>query len=126
MASVKATITVGFENRGDAFGFCRVDKGAGVHDEYIGFGRVGGQIHPSRTEVPEHDFRVDQIFGATQRDETDFGGHKKAVRRGDSALATGGETEGLRAGLFVRAEVRVVEYNFRIRGFPSGYDKSFA
>jgi len=126
VASVKATITVGFENRGDAFGFCGVDKGAGVYDEDIGFGRVGGEIHPGRAEVAEHDFRVDKIFGATQRDETDFGGHKKAVRRGDSALATGGEAEGLRAGLFVRAEVRVVEDNFGIRGFPRGYDKSFA
>ena len=56
MASVKATITVGFENRGDAFGFCGVDKGAGVYDEDIGFGRVGGQIHPSRAEVAKHDF----------------------------------------------------------------------
>jgi hypothetical protein len=54
--SVKAAITVGFENRGDAFGFCGVDKGAGVYDEDIGFGRVGGQIHPSRAEVAKHDF----------------------------------------------------------------------
>ena len=126
MAPVKTAIAVGFENRSDALGFCRVDKGAGVYDEDIGFGRVGGQIHPSLAEVAKHDFGVDKIFGATQRDETDFGGHKEAVRRGDSALATGGEAEGLRTGLFVRAEVGVVEDNLGIRGFPGGYDKSFA
>ena len=126
MAPVKTAITVGFENRSDALGFCGVDKSTGVYDEDIGFGRVGGQIHPRRAEVPEHDFRVDQIFGATQRDETDFGGHKGAGRRGDSALLTGWEAEGLRAGLFVRAEVGVVEYNFGIRSFASSDDESFA
>ena len=126
MASVKTTIAVCFENRGDALGFCGVDKCTGVYDEDIGFGRVGGEIHPGRAEVAEHDFRVDKIFGATQRDETDFGSHKEAVRRGDSALATGGETEGLWAGLFVRAEVGVVEDDFGIRSFASSYDESFA
>ncbi len=64
MAPVQAAVAVGFENGSDALGFGGVDKGAGVDDENIGLGGVGSEIHPSGAEVAEHDFRVDQIFGA--------------------------------------------------------------
>ena len=49
-----------------------------------------------------------------------------AGERGKSASASGREAEGLRTGLFVRAEVGVVENNLGIGGFTSGDNKSFA
>ncbi len=55
-AAVEATIAVGFENSGDAFGFSRVNEGAGVDDKDVGFGGVGGEFHASGAKVAEHNF----------------------------------------------------------------------
>jgi len=74
-AAVEAAIAVGFENSGDAFGFGRVNEGAGIDDEDIGFGGVGGEFHAGGAKVAEHDFGIDEILSTTEGDETDFGGH---------------------------------------------------
>ncbi len=55
-AAMKATIAVGFENSGDALGFGRVDEGACIDDEDVGFGGVGGEFHAGGAKVAEHNF----------------------------------------------------------------------
>ena len=50
-AAMKATIAVGFENSGDAFGFGGVDKGTGIDDKDVGFGGVGGEFHAGGAKV---------------------------------------------------------------------------
>ena len=74
-AAMEATSAVGFENSGDAFGFGRVDKGAGIDDEDVGFSGVGGEFHTGGAKMAEHDFGIDEILSTTEGDETDFGGH---------------------------------------------------
>ena len=80
-AAMEATIAVGFENSGDAFGFGRVDEGAGIDDEDVGFGGVGGEFHAGGAKMAEHDFGIDEIFCATEGDQTDFSGHGRRATR---------------------------------------------
>ena len=94
-AAMEAAIAVGFENSGDALGFGRVDEGAGIDDEDVGFGGVGGEFHPGGAKVPEHDFGIDEIFCATEGDQTDFSGHGGEGDVGGGSA--GGEGEGLGA-----------------------------
>jgi hypothetical protein len=55
-ATMEATIAVGLEDGGDAFGFGRVDEGAGINDKDVGFGGVGGEFHAGGAKVAEHNF----------------------------------------------------------------------
>jgi hypothetical protein len=43
-ATVEAAIAMSLKDGGDAFGFCGIDEGAGVDDQDVGIGGVGGQI----------------------------------------------------------------------------------
>ena len=63
---------VGFENRVDAFLLRGIDERAGVHDDDVRSGCVIGDLHAAFDEGAEHDFGVDQVFGATERDQPDL------------------------------------------------------
>jgi hypothetical protein len=41
--------------------------------------RDAGKFVPARGEMAHHDFAVDEIFGATEADETDFQGDSSIV-----------------------------------------------
>ncbi len=82
-----------FENRVDRFLLGRVDETAGVDDEHVGLVRVGGELMPARGELAHHDLAIDQVFGASKTDKTDFQGvfpgdsftlphPRKSLRRG--------------------------------------------
>ena len=50
-----------------------VDKGAGVDDDDLGVGGVGGELGAVVVEQAHHDLGVDEVFGAAERDEADLG-----------------------------------------------------
>jgi hypothetical protein len=58
----------------DGFLLGHVDERAGVDDEDVGEFRIGRERHAGLREVADHDFGVDQVFGAAKRDET-YGCH---------------------------------------------------
>ena len=60
------------QNRLDRFFLGRIDEGAGVDDQDIRFVSVGGDLHPSLQNAPEHDLGIDQILGAAEADHPDF------------------------------------------------------
>ena len=45
-----------------------VDERAGINDHHIGIGGISGHGHASLREVPDHDFGIDQVLGATKGD----------------------------------------------------------
>ena len=59
------------EDRLDRFFLGRIDEGAGVHDQDIGFVGVGGDLHPALEHAAEH-----------ERDAGNGDGHRRRrVRR---------------------------------------------
>ena len=74
--AVQSAIPVGFENGGNAFRFGGINESTGIDDEDVGLGGIRGQIDAGRPEVAQHDFRVDEVFGATQGNQADFGSHE--------------------------------------------------
>ena len=78
----------------DAFLFRHVDERAGIDDEDVGVGGFRGHFHASLAEVADHDFGIDEIFGAAEGDETDFdhgrmGGERERRRSGGVVGAAG-------------------------------------
>ena len=71
-ALVQSAPLVGFENGFDRFFLRRIDKRAGIDHENVGFVGLGRNLHPALQDASEHDFRVDQIFRATETDHSDF------------------------------------------------------
>ena len=59
-----------FENRVDALLLCRVDKRTGVNDDDIRLACVVGNFDAVFEQVPHHDFRIDQVFGAAERNQS--------------------------------------------------------
>ncbi len=53
-------------DRVDAVVLGHVDERAGVDDEDIGEFRIGCERHAGLREVADHDFGVDQVFGAAE------------------------------------------------------------
>ena len=49
-----------------------VDETASVDDQHLGLVRMGGELMPAGGELAHHDFRIDQILGATEADKTDL------------------------------------------------------
>ena len=58
----------GFENGVDGFLFRGIDKSAGVHNEDISFGRIGGDFKSFGFCGSKHDLGIDEIFGAAEAD----------------------------------------------------------
>ncbi len=50
-----------------------VDEGAGVDDDDLGVGGVGGELCAVVVEEAHHDLGVDEVFGAAEGDEADLG-----------------------------------------------------
>jgi hypothetical protein len=59
-----------------------VDEGAGVDDDDVRLGGVGGHGHPGLGQVADHDLGVDQVLGAAKGDEAYFDRHG-GIRSGD-------------------------------------------
>ena len=61
-----------------------VDEGAGVDDEDLGVFGALGQLGAVVVKQAHHDLGVDEVFGAAERDEADFGarGDGCGLRRG--------------------------------------------
>ena len=72
---VFGTFLDGFKDGIDRLRFRHVDERAGIDDEHVGEFGIGREGHTCLREVADHDFRVDEIFGAAERDETDSGLH---------------------------------------------------
>ena len=72
MAAAHAAIAIGVEYRADAFFLGRVDEGAGVHDHDVGLVRVRCQRHSRLVQMARHDFRIDEVLGAAERNQPDF------------------------------------------------------
>ena len=68
----KAPVLMGFENGIDGLLLGRVDERTGVHNEHVGFVRLGGDLHAALQDAAQHHFRVGKIFGTAKADETDF------------------------------------------------------
>ena len=64
-------------HRADALFLRHVDEGTGVDDEHIGQLGLRRHGHASLLEVTDHDFGVDEVFGAAEGDETDFDHNRK-------------------------------------------------
>ncbi len=62
-----------FEDGIDRFLFGGVDEGAGVDDDDVGIGGIGGDLGAGAVEQAHHDFAIDQVLGAAEGDESDFG-----------------------------------------------------
>ena len=52
----------------------RVDEAAGVDDEDLGLFGMGGEASAGAVEQAHHHLRVDEVFGAAQRNEAHGGG----------------------------------------------------
>jgi hypothetical protein len=50
-----------------------VDEAAGVDDDDLGVFGAGGQLGSVVVEQAHHDLRVDEVFGAAERDEAYLG-----------------------------------------------------
>jgi len=66
----------GVVNGANGFLLGHVDEGTGVDDENVGEFGFRGHGHTGLLEVTDHDFGVDEIFGAAEGDESDFN-HEK-------------------------------------------------
>ena len=65
----------------DAFLLCGVDKPAGVDDNHLRVGRIGGDFPAARAQQAQHLFGVDSIFCAAQRDHADCFCHGEFLRK---------------------------------------------
>ena len=72
-AAVLALVLDHFEDGVDGFLFGGIDKGTGVDDDDVGFVGAGDEVGAVVVEETHHDFGVDEVFGAAEGDETDFG-----------------------------------------------------
>ena len=63
------------QHRGNGLFLGRLNEGARVDNQNIGFRRVIGQLNAVVLEFPQHDFRIHQILGTAKTDKTCF--HKK-------------------------------------------------
>ncbi len=72
-AAVLGLVPDHLEDGVDGLLFGGVDKGAGVDDEDFGVAGVGGELGSVVLEQAHHDLGVDEIFGAAEGDEADFG-----------------------------------------------------
>src|SRR6266404_2817860 len=68
----KSALLMRIENRIDRFLLGRIDERARVHDQHVGFLRARCDFHSALQNTPEHDFGVDQVFGATETDHAHF------------------------------------------------------
>ena len=59
----------------EGFVLRRVDEGAGVDDDHVGFRGVGSHGHAGLGEVADHDLGIDQVLGAAKGNEAYFYGH---------------------------------------------------
>ena len=73
-----------FEDGLDRLFLRRVDEGASIDDEHVGFVRVTRDLHPTRENSPEHEFRIDEILGAAKADHADFFGRSGGGGQGGS------------------------------------------
>jgi len=60
------------EDRVDRFLLRRVDESAGIDDDDVRTRRIRREVVAGVARKPEHYFRVDEILGTPERDETDF------------------------------------------------------
>ena len=62
-----------FEDGVDGLLLGGVDEAAGVDDDDVGVFGVGGERGAAVVEQAHHDLGVDEVFGAAEGDEADFG-----------------------------------------------------
>jgi hypothetical protein len=67
-----AAVLVHLEDVADGFLLGGVDEGAGVDDDHVGLFGLRNDLHARLMKMPDHDLAIDEILGATERDETDF------------------------------------------------------
>ena len=96
----------GFQNGIDRFLFRGIDESAGVHDEYIRFGGVGGDFESLGFCGAEHDLGVDKIFSAAEADHANparggFSGRFHCGRFGRGEGSNGGRVKGVGDALLV-------------------------
>ena len=72
-AAVRGLVLDHLEDGVDGLLLGGVDEGAGVDDEDFGVFGVGGELAAGVMEQAHHDLGVDEVFGAAERDEADFG-----------------------------------------------------
>ena len=109
----------GFENGVDGFLFRGIDKSAGVHDEDISFGGVGGDFESLGFCGPEHDLCIDEIFGAAEADHANparggFSGRFHCGRFGRGEGSNGGRVKGVGEALLAGVGVGVASGMVRI------------
>ena len=90
----------GFQNGVDGLLFSGIDESAGVHDEDIRFGGVGGDFKSLGFCGAEHDFGIDEIFGAAEANHTnpargDFSRGIHCGRFGRGEGSNGGRVKGV-------------------------------
>ncbi len=70
-----------------------VDEAAGVDDDDVGVFGVGGEFAAGAVEQAHHDFGVDEVFGAAERDEADAWASLRLRGSGVLRGCAGGERE---------------------------------
>ena len=70
-----------FQNRVHRFLLRLINKCAGIHHQDVSCFRVSRQLRPGAIQQPHHDFTVDQILRASQRDKPHSGPHRLRRRR---------------------------------------------
>jgi len=76
-AFLHAAVLVDLQNMSDRLLFGGIDEGAGVDDDDVGLLRFGNDCHAGLMQMADHDLAIDEIFGATEGNETD-GNHERA------------------------------------------------
>jgi hypothetical protein len=62
----------GFENRVDRFLLCRIDEATRVDDDRLRVGCIRRDLITTLLELAHHHLAVDEVFGTTQTDKSDF------------------------------------------------------
>ena len=92
---IRLAVVNGAMDGGDTFFFGVVDERAGVDDEDVSQFRLRGHGHAGQLQVADHDFGVDEVFGATEGNESDFnhGNSWKTPSLAQNTGVSGGKTQ---------------------------------
>jgi len=70
-AFAQAALLIHLQDALDGFLLGRLEERAGVDDDDVGLFGLGDEGHAGLLEVADHDLAIDEIFRATEGDETD-------------------------------------------------------
>jgi hypothetical protein len=81
----EAALLMRIEDRFDRLFLRRVNEGAGVHHQHVGFLSIRGNLHAVLHHAAEHDLGVDEVLGAAEADHADLrsavAGRQRSIRR---------------------------------------------